>query len=93
MAATALNSPREVEVSIYAMRAFVRLREALASNRELAAQINAFEQKAELPLDTFTSSTRAQRMQVFETLRQLAAPLQLDALHQPITGSSQFAIV
>jgi hypothetical protein len=36
MAATVLNSPRAVEMSVYVVRAFVKLREALASNKELA---------------------------------------------------------
>ena len=36
MAATILNSPRAIEMSVYVVRAFVQLREMLASNRELA---------------------------------------------------------
>ena len=36
MAATVLNSPRAVEMSVYVVRAFVHLRELLSSNRELA---------------------------------------------------------
>ncbi len=36
MAATTLNSPRAVEMSLYVVRAFVRLRELLATNRILA---------------------------------------------------------
>src|ERR1700733_2602568 len=34
--ATILNSPRAVEMSVYVVRAFVKLRELLSSNRELA---------------------------------------------------------
>jgi hypothetical protein len=34
MAATILNSPRAVEMSVYVVRAFVQLRELLASNNE-----------------------------------------------------------
>lgn len=41
MGATVLNSPRAVEVPIYVVRAFVRLREALTSNRELAAKLDS----------------------------------------------------
>jgi hypothetical protein len=33
MAATILNSPRAVEVSVYVVRAFVQLRDLLAGNR------------------------------------------------------------
>ena len=36
MAATVLNGPRAVEMSVYVVRAFVRLRELLASNTALA---------------------------------------------------------
>ena len=38
MAATILNSPRATEVSVYVVRAFVRLRELLASNTELCRE-------------------------------------------------------
>jgi hypothetical protein len=77
MAATVLNSPRAVEASIYVVRAFVRLREALASNRELAAKLDALEQKTErlsLQHDTFAGNTRVQMKQLFDALRQLMAP-------------------
>jgi ORF6N domain len=36
MAATVLSSPRAIEMSVYVVRAFVRLRELLVSNAELA---------------------------------------------------------
>jgi hypothetical protein len=39
MAATILNSPRAIEVSVYVVRAFVLLRELLASNKDLARRI------------------------------------------------------
>ena len=45
MAATVVNSPRAVEVSIYVVRAFVRLRETLASNKELTAKLGELERK------------------------------------------------
>ena len=40
MVATVLNTQRAVEVSLYVVRAFVKLRELLASNKELAAKLN-----------------------------------------------------
>ena len=43
MAATVLNSGQAVEMSIFVVRAFVRLRQALAANRELAARIEELE--------------------------------------------------
>jgi len=36
IAAAVLNTPLAVEVSVYVVRAFVRLREVLAGNKELA---------------------------------------------------------
>lgn len=77
MAGFMLNSPHAVEVSIYVVRAFVRLREALITHREFAAKLDALEQKTELlslQHNTFADNTRAQLKQVFETLRQLSAP-------------------
>lgn len=43
MAATVLNSPRAVEVSVYVVRAFVQLRELLGSSRELARRFEQLE--------------------------------------------------
>jgi hypothetical protein len=45
MAATILNSPRAVEMSVYVVRAFVHLRELLASNTALARKLNELEGK------------------------------------------------
>jgi len=45
MAATILNSPRAVEMSTFVVRAFVRLRELLASNAALARKLDELERK------------------------------------------------
>jgi hypothetical protein len=45
MAATILNSPRAVEMSLYVVRAFVQLRELFASNVELARQLRELGRK------------------------------------------------
>jgi ORF6N domain len=45
MAASVLSSPRAVEMSVYVVRAFVTLREALASNRELAQKLARLQRK------------------------------------------------
>src|SRR5204863_2074404 len=45
MAATTLNSPRAVEMSVYVVRAFVKLRELLASNSGLARKLDELERK------------------------------------------------
>jgi hypothetical protein len=43
MAATALNSELAVQMSVFVVRAFVRQREMLATNRLLAAKIRELE--------------------------------------------------
>jgi hypothetical protein len=45
MAATILNSPRAVEMSVFVVRAFVRLREAAGNYAELSARLAALERK------------------------------------------------
>jgi len=76
-AANVLNSTQAIEMGVYVVRAFVRLREVLSSSRELAAKLDALEQKTErlsLQHETFAGNTRAQLKQVFEALRQLMTP-------------------
>jgi hypothetical protein len=45
MAASVLNAPRAVEMSVFVVRAFVALREAAAGHRELKLQLEALEPK------------------------------------------------
>jgi ORF6N domain len=45
MAATVLNSPRAVEMSVFVVRAFVRLREFARGHTEIAKRLDALEQK------------------------------------------------
>jgi hypothetical protein len=45
MAASVLNSPKAVEMSVEVVRAFVRLRQILSSNRQLAAKVEDLERK------------------------------------------------
>jgi hypothetical protein len=47
MAATVLNSERAVQMSVFVVRAFVRLREMLATNRLLAGKIAELESRLE----------------------------------------------
>jgi hypothetical protein len=58
-----LNSPRAVKVNIEIMRAFVRLRGFLASNKELAGKLAGLEKKND-----------SQFKVVFDAIRQLMAP-------------------
>src|SRR6201987_4098566 len=43
MAATVLNSERAIEMSVFVVRAFVRMREALAANQQIAAKLGELE--------------------------------------------------
>ena len=52
MAATVLNSKRAVAMSVFVVRAFVRLRNMLATNRRLAAKINELEKRMDGNDDT-----------------------------------------
>jgi hypothetical protein len=45
MAASVLNTPRAIEVSVYVIRAFVKLRELLSTHKELAAKLAELERK------------------------------------------------
>ncbi len=65
MLASVLNSPVAVEASVRVVRAFVRLREMLASNRELAQKLAELERKFEGHDDAIRN--------LFEAIRQLLA--------------------
>lgn len=45
MAATVLNSKRAVEMTIFVVRAFVRMREALATNQKIVAKLKDLERR------------------------------------------------
>jgi len=66
MAATVLNSKRAVEISVFVVRAFVRLREMLATNRQIAAKISELEQRLESHDETI--------LDLIEALRNLMTP-------------------
>ncbi len=70
MAATVLNSPRAVEMSVYVVRAFVRLRVVLASNTEHARKLEALEKS----VATQDARTRRQFEEVYSAIRALMAP-------------------
>lgn len=51
MAANVLNSPRAVQMSVFVVRAFVKMREVLAHNKELAAKLAELERTLTARLD------------------------------------------
>jgi hypothetical protein len=75
--ANVLASGQAVEMGIYVVRAFVRLRQAATLHADLAKRLLELEDKTErleLSHDTFSRNTRAQLKQVFEALRELMTP-------------------
>jgi len=70
MAATILNSPRAVEMSVYVVRAFVRTRELFASNTELARELAALKKS----VATLDADTRHQFDLVYEAILGLMSP-------------------
>jgi len=63
MLASVLRSPRAVAVNIEVVRAFVRLRQLLSTNAELARKLDALERRYD-----------AQFSEVFQAIRQLMTP-------------------
>jgi ORF6N domain-containing protein len=59
MAATVLNSPRAIEMSVYVVRAFVRLRELASSNRVLSRKLDELERRLTQRLDDHDDAIRA----------------------------------
>ena len=51
MAASVLNSPQAVRMSVFVVRAFVRMRELLTGSKELAAELKKLEAKLTSRLD------------------------------------------
>ncbi len=73
MAATVLNSPCAVGMSIYVVRAFVQLREILASNKELAYRLDLLEARLEKKLTTHDEAIAAM-LSAIRGLMSLPAP-------------------
>ena len=70
MAASILNSPRAVEMSIYVVRAFVQLRELLTSNKELAKRLDELEARILRKLATHDEAIAT----ILRTIRELMNP-------------------
>jgi phage regulator Rha-like protein len=66
MLSSVLNSDRAIEVNIQIMRAFVRLRQMLATHKQLARKLAELEQHLE--------SHDQQIQTIFEAIRQLMSP-------------------
>ncbi len=69
-AANVLNSPQAIEMGIYVVRSFIRLRELLLSHQELAQRLVEVEERLERKLDTHDQAIAG----LINTLRQLMNP-------------------
>ena len=70
MLSSVLNSKRAVQVNIEIMRAFVRLRDLLASNKELARRFADLERRLERKLATHDQAIA----DILDAIRQLMTP-------------------
>jgi len=66
MAATVLNSPRAIEMSIFVVRAFVQMREALLFNQKVVAKLSELESR----LDDHDTEIQ----DLVDVIRELMAP-------------------
>ena len=66
MVASVLNSKRAIEVSVYVVRAFLKVREVLGAHSELAQKLTELERRVESH-DTHIRS-------LFDAIRQLMEP-------------------
>jgi phage regulator Rha-like protein len=66
MAATVLNSKRAVEMSIFVVRAFVRMRELLATNQKIFAKLRELERKV--------GNHDAQIQEIVEAIQEMMKP-------------------
>jgi len=67
MAANVLNSERSIKMSIFVVRAFVRMREALAVNQQVLAKLLELERRIE--------NHDSEIHDLFDAIRELTAPL------------------
>jgi hypothetical protein len=71
MAANVLNSPRAVQMSVFVVRAFVKMRETLAQNKKLAAKLSELERKLTSRLDDHETAIGA----ILREIRKLMEPV------------------
>ena len=70
MAATVLNSPRAVQMSVFVVRAFVKMRELLGQNKELAAKLAELERTLTARLDNHEQAI----VHILDEIKKLMTP-------------------
>jgi phage regulator Rha-like protein len=71
MAANVLNSPHAVQMSVFVVRAFVKMREVLAQNRQLAEKLAELEQRLTGRLDVHEQAI----VHILDEIKKLMEPL------------------
>jgi hypothetical protein len=77
MAAAVLNTARAIQTSVYVVRAFVQMRDALAGHNDLAKKLAELEKRTELVSsrhDALAAETRSQLKQIIDAIRRLMEP-------------------
>lgn len=81
MVANVLNSPRAVQMSVFVVRAFVKMRQVLAENKELAAKLAELERTLTARLDDHEKAI----VHILEEIKKLVEPpLQPEPARRPI---------
>ena len=70
MLSSVLNSPRAIAVNIEIMRTFVRMREVLATNKELATKLEELERRMGRKLQSHDQAIAS----ILDAIRQLMTP-------------------
>jgi phage regulator Rha-like protein len=70
MAANVLNSPRAVQMSVFVVRAFVKMREILSGNKALAAKLTELERTLTARLDGHEKAI----VHILDEIKKLMAP-------------------
>ena len=71
MAANVLNSPRAVQMSVFVVRAFVKMREVLAQNSQLAEKLAELERRLTGRLDIHEKAI----VHILDEIKKLMEPL------------------
>jgi phage regulator Rha-like protein len=71
MAANVLNSPRAAQMSVFVVRAFIKMRETLAQNRQLAEKLAELEKRLTDRLDVHEKAI----VHILDEIKKLMAPL------------------
>jgi hypothetical protein len=75
MAANVLNSPRAAQMSVFVVRAFVKMRVALSDNRELARKLAALEKELKERLDVHEAAIVTILQRVMDIIDPPALPM------------------